>query len=136
MQKHSKPNTDFMDSVKTLAGLAIAATAIGAVVYFLNQANSKPMKVEVTMNKRCELIDEAFIAFAEPDGASAHFEKGVAVLNTFSDSKITVKGSPRYPDFSIETGKVKAAPKVVITVDCGTDRIEATIDAMREQFKK
>lgn len=136
MQKHAKPDTDLMNSVKTLAGLAVAAAVIGGIVYFMNQASSKPIRVEVTMNKRCELIDDAFVAVAEPDGATAHFEKGVAVLNTFTDSRISVKASPRYPDFSIETGKVKAAPKVAVTVNCGTDRIESTIDAMRQQFKK
>lgn len=136
MQKHAKPDTDLMDSVKTLAVLGVVAALIGGVIYFMSEMNSKPIRVEVSMNKRCELIDEAFIAVAEPDGATAHFEKGVAVLNTYTDSKISIKASPRYPDFSIETGKVKAESKVVVTVNCGTDRIESTIDAMRQQFKK
>lgn len=118
-----------------LGSLAVlAAVAAGAYHFFADSA-PRPMVVEVYMNKQCELIDGAFIAMAEPDGARANFDKGLAVLNTRSDARIVIRANPAYPSFSYESTKVKASPRVVIPVQCETGRIDNTLDAMRQQFR-
>lgn len=117
------------------SGLVVVGALVAGVQYFSKTATPRPMQVEVYMDKRCELIDNAFIAASEPDGARAQFDKGLAVLQTYSNSRILVRSNPAYPSFSYESNKVKAAPQVVIPVECETGRIGNTLDAMRQQFR-
>ena len=120
----------------SIVGGLVLLSLIGVGVRYLNEASApNPMKVEVYMDKRCELIDNAFIATSEPDGARANFDKGLAILQTYSNSRILVRANPAYPSFSYESNKVKAAPQVVIPVECETGRIGNTLDAMRQQFR-
>lgn len=115
-------------SVLVLAGLAM--------FIYLENAEPKPLRVQVLLDNRCEIIDDAFMAVSEPDGARAVFVKGVAYLNTTNKSKILVKVNDKYPGFQFESGKSDAAARVTVQVNCDTgDRTQRTLDAMKEQFK-
>ena len=93
------------------------------------------MRVEVTLDNRCELIDDAFMVVTEPDGARATFERGLAALQTRSGSRVYLKANDKYPGFEFESPRKVAQPKMVLTAECGTgERIERTIDAMREEI--
>ena len=129
-----KPKSD--SNLPTIIGGLVLLGALGAAVHYFNEASApRPMTVEVYMDKRCELIDNAFIAVSDPDGARANFDKGLAILQTYSNSRIVIRSNPAYPSFSYESNKVKAAPQVVIPVECETGRIGNTLDAMRQQFR-
>lgn len=134
-KKTSRPPSQENPLPMVLGGLAVLLAAGGAAYHLFGDASPQPMVVEVYMNKQCELVDGAFIAMSEPDGARANFDKGLAVLKTFSDSRIVIRANPAYPSFSYESPKVKASPKVVIPVQCETGRIDRTLDAMRQQFR-
>jgi len=118
-------------------GAVLVAATIGATLWLSgNSSSSGLMQVEVTLDNRCELIDEAFMAVAVPSGTKAGFEKGLAILKVPPQSKIYVKSHDRYPAFSFETGKYDAEPRMVITVNCGMgERIDRALDALQKQFK-
>lgn len=122
-------------NISMVVGGLVVMAIVGVIYYFYADSSRRSMVVEVYMDKQCELIDGAFMAMAEPDGARANFDKGLAVLNTFSDSRIVIRSNSAYPSFSYESAKVKASPKVVIPVQCETGRIDKTLDAMRQQFR-
>lgn len=118
--------------------IAVSVLVLGGLGIFLWIDNAKPqaMRVQVLLDNRCETIDEAFMAVAEPDGTQADFVKGVAYLNTTNKAKIMVKVSDKYPGFQFESGRSDAAPRVTIQVNCDSgDRTQRTLDAMKEQFK-
>lgn len=118
--------------------IAITVVVLGGLGIYLMMENAtpKPMRVQVLLDNRCEVIDDAFMAVSEPDGARAVFVKGVAYLNTTNKAKIMVKVNDKYPGFQFESGKSDAAPRVTIQVNCDTgDRTQRTLDAMKEQFK-
>lgn len=118
--------------------IAITVLVLGGLGIFLMMeiATPKPLRVQVLLDNRCEVIDDAFMAVSEPDGARAVFIKGVAYLNTTNKAKILVKVNDKYPGFQFESGKSDAAPRVTIQVNCDTgDRTQRTLDAMKEQFK-
>ena len=118
--------------------IAITVLVLGGLGIFLMMENAtpKPLRVQVLLDNRCEVIDDAFMAVSEPDGARAVFIKGVAYLNTTNKAKILVKVNDKYPGFQFESGKSDAAPRVTIQVNCDTgDRTQRTLDAMKEQFK-
>ena len=122
-------------AIPIFVGVVVLIALVYGVIYLTQETAPRPIEVEVYMNKRCELIDGAFIAVSEPDGARANFDKGLPVLKTYSNSKIMVRSNPAYPSFSYESNKVQAEPKVVIPVECETGRIDKTLDAMRQQFR-
>jgi hypothetical protein len=119
-----------------LVGISVLVLGGLGVYWLMENATPKPMRVQVLLDNRCEIIDDAFMATSEPDGARAVFVKGVAYLNTTNKAKIMVKVNDKYPGFQFESGKSDAAPRVTIKVNCDTgDRTQRTLDAMKEQFK-
>ena len=132
------PKSDAIPPVFWATLIAISVVVLGGLGIYLMMENAtpKPMRVQVLLDNRCEVIDDAFMAVSEPDGAKAVFVKGVAYLNTTNKAKILVKVNPKYPGFQFESGKSDAAPRVTIQVNCDTgDRTQRTLDAMKEQFK-
>ena len=118
--------------------IAITVVVLGGLAVFLIMENAtpKPMRVQVMLDNRCEVIDDAFMAVSEPDGAKAVFVNRVAYLNTTNKAKILVKVNDKYPGFQFESGKSDAAPRVTIQVNCDSgDRTQRTLDAMKGQFK-
>ena len=118
--------------------IAITVVVLGGLAVFMIMENAtpKPMRVQVMLDNRCELIDDAFMAVSEPDGAKAVFVNRVAYLNTTNKAKILVKVNDKYPGFQFESGKSDAAPRVTIQVNCDSgDCTQRTLDAMKEQFK-
>lgn len=118
--------------------IAITVVVLGGLAVFLIMENAtpKPMRVQVMLDNRCEVIDDAFMAVSEPDGAKAVFVNRVAYLNTTNKAKILVKVNDKYPGFQFESGKSDAAQRVTIQVNCDSgDRTQRTLDAMKEQFK-
>lgn len=132
------PKKDAIPSAFWSTLIAITVVVLGGLGIYLMMENAtpKPMRVQVLLDNRCEVIDDAFMAVSEPDGTRAVFVKGVAYLNTTNKAKIMVKVNDKYPGFQFESGKSDAAPRVTIQVNCDTgDRTQRTLDAMKEQFK-
>jgi hypothetical protein len=128
------PKYSLLQVMGSLAGAGVAAWAI--LHYALApEVPPRPMVVEVRLNNQCGLVENAFMA-AATDGATASFQKGVAVLTTRSTAKVWVRNSEQFPKFGFETDKVKAEPVVNITAKCAAaTSIDTTLDAMRGQFK-
>ena len=121
-----------------LAGLSAAGggAAIGWWIVEGQAQRDEPLRVQVTLVNRCELIDAAFMVVSEPDGARANFDRGVAFLDTRKSSRVYLTVNDKFPGFDFESPKKQAAPTVVLTADCGlSDRVDRTIDAMRDQFR-
>ena len=111
VRKKSAPSTDNSQLWSMVGGIAVlVGAAIAATLWFVNQKNPEYIEVQVTLDNRCELIDEAFMAVASPSGAKATFDKGLAVLRVPPHSKIYVKSNDKYPAFSFETSKYDAEP--------------------------
>lgn len=120
----------------TLLALTVLVLGGLGIYLWIQNATPKPMRVQVLLDNRCEVIDDAFMAVSEPDGKKSVFVKGVAYLNTTNKAKILVKMNDKYPGFNFESGKSDAAPRVTIQVNCDTgDRTQRTLDAMKEQFR-
>lgn len=121
-----------------LAGLLAAGggAGIGWWIVASQAERDAPLRVQVTLVNRCELIDSAFMVVSEPDGARATFDRGVAFLDTRKSSRVYLTVNDKYPGFHFESPKKDAAPSVVLVADCGlSDRVDRTIDAMRDQFR-
>ena len=134
MKSASPPVDALRLALQVVLGMLVVGGLVLGGIYLVSMRQASSLQVRVLLDNRCELFDDAFMAVSVPDGQRAYFVKGVAILNTRSDARVMVRSSDRFPDFDMETGTVKAAPEVVIVTRCG-DRIDRTMDAMREQFK-
>jgi hypothetical protein len=124
---------------KAMMVVGVGVLLLGAVVgyHFWKSATEPEMiKAVVYLDNRCEIMDDAFVLHAEPNGATSHFSSGRADIWVPVNGRLIVKSSPRYPAFKYETHKhMVKQPYTVITTNCG-DRIDKTMDAMREQFRR
>lgn len=121
-----------------LAALVAAAGGVGIAWWIVSGQAERdaPLRVQVTLVNRCELIDGAFMVVTEPDGARATFDRGVAFVDTRKSSRLYLTANDKYPGFHFESPKKDAAPSVVLIAECGlSDRVDRTIDAMRDQFR-
>jgi hypothetical protein len=122
--------------LQTLAVMAILIGASWGLYLWLQAEPSEPILVEVTLDNQCSVINQAFMAVSEPDGAKVYFDGPTAVLLSRTNSKVYVRNSDKYPSFYFESPRVDPAKKVTITAVCDRgERIERTLDALRKQFQ-
>jgi hypothetical protein len=132
--KASKDDT--LQTVLTTLVVITVLLASGVGLYWWFQPEpSEPMMVQVKIDNHCEVVNEAFMAISEPDGAKAYFNGDLALLHTRSNSKVYVRSSDKYPAFYFESPRVDAARKVTIKTECQPERIQRTLDALKKQFQ-
>jgi hypothetical protein len=137
-RKTSRPPSSSAWGGWVLAALLAVGVGVGIAWWIVAAQGGRdaPLRVQVTLVNRCELIDAAFMVVSEPDGSRATFDRGVAFLDTRKSSRVYLTVNDRFPGFQFESPKKSAAPQVVLTAECGlSDRVDRTIDAMREQFR-
>ena len=93
--------------------------------------------VKVTLNNKCELIDDAFMVVSKETNKSAFFFEKKAYLQLPRVDKVTLAASSKYPGFHLTENWVDVEAEITLTSDCSAKtKQEMIIDSMREQFKK
>lgn len=121
----------------TILAVTMVASGVGLGwwISLRPQSQAVPMRVQVTLDNRCGIVDDAFMVVSEHDGARATFSAGVAFIETRAGSRVYLTVSDKYPGFEFESPRKSVQAEMVLTADCGQgERIERTLDAMREQF--
>ena len=97
----------------------------------------KRILVTVKLENLCDVNDNAFIVREPKSKAMSYFKNGVAYMNLYSDRKIMLEVSPKYPGFEYSVSLVPVAPEVTLVADCSVSpRQGRIINLMREQFKQ
>ncbi|MEJ6630890.1 MAG: hypothetical protein QNL09_08325, partial [Burkholderiaceae bacterium] len=82
MTKSSKRKQPVVSLLQTMTVLAVLGVAAWFVLHtFFTEKAVVPMRVAVTLDNECGLVESAFMAVTD-DGASALFDRGVAQLET------------------------------------------------------
>ena len=136
MTKSSKRKQPFVSLLQTMTVLAVLGVAAWFVLHtFFTEKAVVPMRVAVTLDNECGLVESAFMAVTD-DGASALFDRGVAQLETRSGARVWVINSDKFEDFIFESDRVMAAPELTIAANCSPSGTAATtLDAFNKQFK-
>ena len=96
---------------------------------------AKPISVEVTLNNKCTVTDDAFMIITNPNNLKAYFNNGKARLRIMSNWKIRLEANDKYPDFIYDGEEYKVKKKMELIADCGTSkRLRSVFGAFREQF--
>ena len=93
------------------------------------------MKVELINN--CHVLDDAFMVMLQPSGRTAFFKEKVAEIYVSSKDQVRLAASSKFPGFAYDGDFVDVATNVKLIADCESpDRIERTLDALKDQFKR
>ncbi|MDA8653840.1 hypothetical protein N9M50_01760 [Alphaproteobacteria bacterium] len=131
-----------MKSIKIIFGLVVLS-GFGFLIWdsLLDSGFSfgppKRIAVTVKLENLCEVSDNAFVVREPKSKAMSYFKNGVAYMNLYSDRKIMLEVSPKYPGFEYSILLVPVAPEVTLVADCSVSpRQGRIINLMREQFKQ
>ncbi len=83
------------------------------------------------------MFDDAFVVQVEPTGQIAFFNDQKTEIYVRMDHKIRLAASPQFPDFVYDGEVVEVRPHVQLIANCDPpERIQKTLDALKNQFKK
>ena len=97
----------------------------------------KIIMVKATLENRCSVIDETFVAEAPEQGRRAPFRDGVAIMRLPEGAKIQLAVSSAYPAFRYDDVPQPVAPNVTLVADCDVSpRLRSIFGSMKETFKQ
>ena len=95
------------------------------------------IKVNVTLQNNCELIDSAFMVSTYPNGKKANFENKKAVMYLKRSSKIHLQANDKYEGFHYSSVPVKVKSNLILEANCTEEgRLEDIFKSFEKQFKK
>ena len=132
-----------MKLVLTLTGISLLIVSLSGLFWFFMPGfsnNFDPPKiilVTATLENRCSVIDETFVAEAPEQGRRAPFRNGVAIMRLPEGSTIQLAVSSAYPAFRYDDMPQLVAPKVTLIADCDVSpRLRSIFGSMKEKFKQ
>ena len=127
----------------TLTGICLLITGLSGLFWFFvpgfsNNFNPpKIIMVKATLENRCSVIDETFVAEAPEQGHQAPFRDGIAIMRLPEGAKIQLAVSSAYPAFIYDDVPQTVAPNVTLIADCGVSpRLRSIFGSMKETFKQ
>ncbi len=127
----------------TLTGICLLTAGISGLFWFFMPGFSndfespKIIMVKATLENRCKVIDETFVAEAPDQGRRAPFRDGIAIMRLPEGAKIQLAVSSAYPAFRYDGAPQPVAPNVTLVADCSVSpRLRSIFGSMKETFKQ
>ena len=127
----------------TLTGICLMTAGTSVFFWLLMPGFSndfeppKIIKVKATLENRCTVIDETFVAEEPEQGRRAPFRDGVAIMRLPEGAKIQLAVSSAYPAFRYDDVPQPVAPNVTLIADCSVSpRLRSIFESMKETFKQ
>ena len=127
----------------TLTGICLLIVGLSALFWFFMPGFSnkfeppKIIMVKATLENRCTVIDETFVAEAPEQGRRAPFHDGVAIMRLPEGAQIQLAVSSAYPAFRYDDVPQPVAPNITLIADCGVSpRLRSIFGSMKETFKQ
>lgn len=129
--------------VLRILGVMVAVAAIAASIWYGmpgfqdNLQDPELISVKVKIKNLCSVEDDTFIVREPQTGISARFSDGVAHMHLYSNRKIQLAVSPKYPNFQYSGELVNVQREVTLVADCSSSpRQRQFFGTMRDQFKQ
>ena len=118
----------------------VIVTFVSFIGWFILQHQkyeNEVIKVNVTLQNNCELIDSAFMVSTYPNGKKAYFENKKAVMYLKRSSKIHLQANDKYDGFHYSSVPVKVKSNLILEANCTEEgRLEDIFKSFEKQFKK
>ena len=95
------------------------------------------IRVDITLQNNCELLDTAFMVSTYPEDKNAFFENKKATMYLKRSSKVQLQASSKYEGFHYSSIPVKVKKSLILEANCTEEgRLEEIFDSLNKQFKE
>ena len=95
------------------------------------------IKVQITLDNKCEFFDKVFMVKAIPSGKSARFFNKKAEMFLKRSSKVQLVVSDEYPGFHFTSVPVNVSYNTKLVADCSnSERLDNIFESLKNQFNK
>ena len=123
--------------------LIFSLVAILLLIYLLIQLleiekeKNKIIKVQITLDNKCEFFDKVFMVKAIPSGKSARFIDKKAEMFLKRSSKVQLVVSEEFPGFHFTSIPVDVSYNTKLVADCSnSERLDNIFESLKNQFNK
>ena len=103
----------------------------------IEKEKNKIIKVQITLDNKCELFDKVFMVKAIPSGKSARFIDKKAEMFLKKSSKVQLVVSDEYPGFHFTSIPVNVSYNTKLVADCSnSERLDNIFESLKNQFNK
>ena len=117
--------------------------AISLLVYIVVQLleiekeKNEIIKVQITLDNKCEFFDKVFMVKAIPSGKSARFIDKKAEMFLKKSSKVQLVVSDEFPGFHFTSIPVDVSYNTKLVADCSnSERLDNIFESLKNQFNK
>ena len=124
---------------KFIFTLAVILLLVYMVIQLLEieKDKNKIIKVQITLDNKCELFDKVFMVKAIPSGKSARFVDKKAEMFLKKSSKVQLVVSDEFPGFHFTSIPVDVSYDTKLVADCSnSERLDNIFDSLKNQFNK
>lgn len=126
----------FYKSIFSLVVVSIIAFLIIRLVEMEKEKN-EIIKVQITLENKCEFFDKVFMVKAIPSGKTAKFLNKKAEMFLKRSSKVLLVVNDEYPGFQFSSIPVNVKYNTKLTADCSnSDRLDNIFESLKNQFNK
>ena len=103
----------------------------------IEKEKNEIIKVQITLDNKCEFFDKVFMVKAIPSGKSARFIDRKAEMFLKKSSKVQLVVSDEFPGFHFTSIPVDVSYDTKLVADCSnSERLDNIFDSLKNQFNK
>ena len=103
----------------------------------IEKEKNKIIKVQITLDNKCEFFDKVFMVKAIPSGKSARFIDKKAEMFLKRSSKVQLVVSDEFPGFHFTSIPVDVSYNTKLVADCSnSERLDNIFESLKNQFNK
>ena len=124
---------------KYIFSLVAALLLIYTVIQLseIEKERNKIIKVQITLDNKCEFFDKVFMVKAIPSGKSARFIDKKAEMFLKKSSKVQLVVSDEFPGFHFTSIPVDVSYNTKLVADCSnSERLDNIFESLKNQFNK
>ena len=124
---------------KFIFTLAAVVLLVYMVIQLLEieKEKNKIIKVQITLDNKCEFFDKVFMVKAIPSGKSVRFVDKKAEMFLKKSSKVQLVVSDEFPGFHFTSIPVDVSYNTNLVADCSnSERLDNIFDSLKNQFNK
>ena len=118
-------------------GVALLLIYIVSQLFEIEKERNKIIKVQITLDNKCEFFDKVFMVKAIPSGKSAKFIDKKAEMFLKKSSKVQLVVSDEFPGFHFTSIPVDVSYNTKLVADCSnSERLDNIFESLKNQFNK
>ena len=112
-------------------------TLLSTQLVKIEKEKNKIIKVQITLDNKCDFFDKVFMVKAVPSGKTARFINKKTEMFLKKSSKVQLVVSDEYPGFHFTSIPVNVTYNTKLVADCSnSERLDSIFESLKNQFNK